>query len=100
MASERRTAVPLDFLTTREPSSPQISPDGQTVVFVLEEPGPQQKGQPWQGDQDLWRVPADGSTPPQRWISSPERDWSPRWSPDGARLAFLSKRNAAGSNDS
>ena len=100
MASERRTAVPLDFLTTREPSSPQISPDGQTVVFVLEEPGPQQKGQPWQGDQDLWRVPADGSTPPQRWISSPERDWSPRWSPDGARLAFLSKRNAAGSKDS
>ena len=100
MASERRAAVPLDFLTTREPSSPQISPDGQTVVFVLEEPGPQQKGQPWQGDQDLWRVPADGSTPPQRWISSPERDWSPRWSPDGARLAFLSKRNSAGANDS
>ena len=69
-ASERRTAIPLDFLTTREASDPQISPDGGTVVFVLEEPGPQPKGEPWRGDQDLWRVPADGNAAPQRWISS------------------------------
>ena len=98
-ASERRTAIPLDFLTTREASDPQISPDGGTVVFVLEEPGPQPKGEPWRGDQDLWRVPADGNAAPQRWISSPERDWSPRWSPDGTRLAFLSQRKTIGSTE-
>lgn len=92
-AAQRRAVTPLDFLTTREASSPQISPDGQTVVFVLEEPGPRKDGQPWRGDQDLWRVPADGSAPPQRWIASPKREWSPRWSPDGGSLAFLSKRN-------
>ena len=63
-ASQRRAVTPLDFLTTREASSPQISPDGQTVVFVLEEPGPRKDRQPWRGDQDLWRVPADGSAPP------------------------------------
>ena len=99
-ASQRRAVTPLDFLTTREASSPQISPDGQTVVFVLEEPGPRKDGQPWRGDQDLWRVPADGSAPPQRWIASPKRDWSPRWSPDGGSLAFLSKRGQGESNGS
>ena len=99
-ASQRRAVSPLDFLTTREASSPQISPDGQTVVFVLEEPGPRKDGQPWRGDQDLWRVPADGSAPPQRWIASPKRDWSPRWSPDGGSLAFLSKRGQGESNGS
>ena len=99
-ASQRRGSTPLDFLTIRKASSPQISPDGETVVFVLEEPGPQKDGQPWRGDQDLWRVPADGSAPPQRWISSPQRDWSPRWSPDGGTLAFLSKRGTGESNGS
>ena len=66
----------------------------QTLVFVLEEPGPRKEGQPWLG-QDLWRMPADGSEAPQRWLASPQKDWSPRWSPDGGTLAFLSKRNNA-----
>ena len=94
-ASEQRAVKPLDYFTTREASSPQISPDGQTLVFVLEEPGPRKQGQPWLGDQDLWRMPADGSEAPQRWLASPQKDWSPRWSPDGGTLAFLSKRNNA-----
>ena len=94
-ASEQRAVKPLDYFTTREVSSPQISPDGQTLVFVLEEPGPRKQGQPWLGDQDLWRMPADGSEAPQRWLASPQKDWSPRWSPDGGTLAFLSKRNNA-----
>ena len=44
-------------------------------------------------------MPADGNAPPQRWISSSERDWSPRWSPDGTRLAFLSQRKTIGSTE-
>ena len=99
-ASQRRGSTPLDFLSIRKASSPQISPDGETVVFVLEEPGLRKVGQPWRGDHDLWRVPADGSAPPQRWISSPQRDWSPRWSPDGGALAFLSKRGTGESSGS
>lgn len=99
-ASEQRAVKPLDYFTTREASSPQISPDGQTLVFVLDEPGPRKQGQPWRGDQDLWRMPADGSAAPKRWLASPQKDWSPRWSPDGGTLAFLSKRNNADGNPS
>ena len=45
-------------------------------------------------------MPADGNAAPQRWLSSPERDWSPRCSPDGTRLAFLCQRKTTGSTES
>ena len=41
---------------------------------------------------DLWVVRADGSAPPRRLTSNEGADGSPSFSPDGTRLAFVSKR--------
>ena len=37
-------------------------------------------------------APFDGSSPPRPLTSGRHRDTAPRWSPDGASLAFLSDR--------
>lgn len=43
----------------------------------------------------LWSLAADGSTPPRQLTRGPGQDQSPRWSPKGDRLAFLSDRSGA-----
>ena len=44
--------------------------------------------------QSLWVVPADGSSPPRRLTLGARNDTTPRWSPDGRTIAFLSDRSA------
>jgi dipeptidyl aminopeptidase/acylaminoacyl peptidase len=41
--------------------------------------------------QSIWVAPLDGSGSPRR-LTSGDNDAQPRWSPDGNRLAFVSKR--------
>jgi hypothetical protein len=59
-AQGRRTATPLDFVTLRVASDPQVSPDGRRVAFVVREPGDTQKpDRP--GDTNIWLVPAESA---------------------------------------
>lgn len=64
----------------RLPEDPALSPDGKQLAFA------------WNGD--IWVVPASGGTA-RRITSSPSRDSQPCFSPDGAKLAFLSDRAGA-----
>lgn len=64
--------------STRLDSSPQLSPDGRSIVFVSDRTGNYQ----------LWRSAADGSNPIQLTNYSYEYPGSARWSPDGTRIAF------------
>ena len=83
----RRAMLPQDLTRIRFVSDPQISPDGQRVAFVVttlaEEPD--------QYLSNIWMVDTAGGEP-RRFTTGPKRDTKPRWSADGARLAFLSER--------
>ncbi|MBK5254641.1 MAG: S9 family peptidase [Vicinamibacteria bacterium] len=74
----------------RNVSDPRLSPDGRTVAFVIGEPA-LEKNERTPG---LWVVPADGSAPPRPYSAIGQRATSPRWSPDGSALAFLSARSS------
>jgi dipeptidyl aminopeptidase/acylaminoacyl peptidase len=63
-----------------------ISPDGKTIVFTAKDVG---REEAWSTNFDLFRVPADGSAPPQKITTNPASDTQPVFSPDGKTLAYL-----------
>ena len=69
-------------------ADPQISPDGKRIVYVRSFADPMTDKR----YSNLWIVNADG-TAHQPLTSGNEGDSSPRWSPDGARLAYLSDKD-------
>src|SRR5438094_3333997 len=88
--ADRRRLTPEDLYRLTFVGDPQLSPDGALVAFVyttIDREGDRYRSQ-------IWTVPADGSAPPRRFTAGPS-DSAPRWSPDGAMLAFLAKRGGA-----
>jgi dipeptidyl aminopeptidase/acylaminoacyl peptidase len=90
-AEEKHAVTPEDLVDIRSVSDVQISPDGKRVAFVVTEPADPKKPEKPR-DTNIWVVPADGSGPARPFASSAKSDTSPRWSPDGRYLAFLSNR--------
>jgi dipeptidyl aminopeptidase/acylaminoacyl peptidase len=85
-----RTPRPEDLYTLRVPVDVRISPDGNRVAYVVKESNPRKDDY----RQSLWVAPFDGSAPARRLTQGLNNDTSPRWSPDGRTLAFLSDRGA------
>lgn len=83
----RRIAID-DLYRLQVLSEPRLSPDGQTVVFTLQRVDRRTEKK----YTNLWIVPADGSAPPRQFTVGDWKDTSPRWSPDGGQIAFLSNR--------
>jgi dipeptidyl aminopeptidase/acylaminoacyl peptidase len=82
-----RAMTPQDLTRIRWVSDPQIAPDGRRVAFVvttLDEDKDEYLS-------NIWVVDTAGGEP-RRFTTGPKRDTSPRWSPDGTRLAFLAER--------
>ncbi len=65
-------------------ADPQISPDGAQIVFTRVVVNEKQEDY----ETSLWVVAASGAEEPRR-LTSGTRDTTPRWSPDGRRIAFV-----------
>ena len=71
----------------RAVSDPQLAPGGDWVAYTVTSIDSAKDSR----DADIWMTSWDGSQT-VRLTSSPESETSPRWSPDGHSLAFLSGR--------
>ena len=84
-AQEKRAMTIIDFLEIPELQDPQLSPNGEQLIYVLGESD-------WKRNKiirHVWRVNMDGTGPFQI-TNGADGEENPRWSPDGARIAFYS----------
>src|SRR6266852_1172939 len=75
----------MDEFQLQLPTDPQISPDGKKIVYVRRFADPMTDRR----YSNLWIINSDGTD--HRPLTTGNRnDASPRWSPDGGRIAYLS----------
>lgn len=84
MARAGRPIRPEDVYRLRAVSDPQISPDGEWVACVISQADRKKD----RSLSDVWLIATRGRKRVQL-TNRFHRDASPRWSPDGSRIAFL-----------
>src|SRR5688572_19120863 len=88
-AQAKRPMAIDDLIGAVRVSDPQLSPDGRRVLFVrtttVVDSG--------RRNTDIWSVPADGSAAPTIFIGGDRTENSPRVTPDGNRVVFISTRD-------
>ena len=77
-----------DMYRLRDVSDPQLSPDGAWVAYTVSRPDTSED----RADSDVWMSSWDGARS-VRLTSSKSSEATPRWSPDGRYLTFLSDRD-------
>jgi dipeptidyl aminopeptidase/acylaminoacyl peptidase len=86
--AQKRPITHEDVWLMKRTGEPVVSPDGRSIVFALTEPD----YDPAKQTLDLWVVPSDGSAPARRLTSTKAPETGPAWSPDGTKLAFVTRR--------
>ncbi|MBE3097944.1 MAG: S9 family peptidase [Planctomycetes bacterium] len=87
LAQARRAMTIVDLIEVPRASDPQLSADGAQIAFTFDRPD-------WKANRrvsHLWRIDASGSNLVQL-TQGENGESSPRWSPDGRAIAFLTRR--------
>ncbi|MFO7566756.1 MAG: S9 family peptidase [Enhygromyxa sp.] len=82
--------TPEDIVSLRDVTDVELSPDGKLVAHVVRIPSP--LDEPGKSHNQIWLVDVAGKHRPRRFTPEGRSSWSPRWSPDGREIGFLSKR--------
>jgi dipeptidyl aminopeptidase/acylaminoacyl peptidase len=82
-----RTLKPADVYRLKSISSPQVSPEGKWVAYVVSTVDSAKNKR----NADLWMISWDGKENIQL-THTPDGESQPRWSPDGRYLSFVSSR--------
>ncbi len=90
-AQTKRPMTIDDLITAIRVSEPRISPDGKQVMFTRTTTALDSGRR----NADIWSVPADGSAPSNELIGGDKTENSPRFTPDGRHIAFISNRDGA-----
>jgi dipeptidyl aminopeptidase/acylaminoacyl peptidase len=78
-----------DLLTAVRVSSPALSPDGTLVAYERTSTDLATGKR----NTDIWVVRADGSARAHLFVGGEKSETTPKWSPDGKHLAFISTRD-------
>ncbi|MFZ5824641.1 MAG: prolyl oligopeptidase family serine peptidase [Bacillota bacterium] len=84
-----RRITPEDLLAIQLPGEPQLSPDGKRLAYVVARIDKEKN----ETRHQIFVMDASPGARPAPFTSGQKSDRSPRWSPDGSRLAFLSNRS-------
>src|SRR3989339_632832 len=87
-SQEQRLLTVDDLFALKSVGDPRISPDGGWVAYTMS----QMDAKKDSADTDIWMAPLAGGEA-IRLTTSDKSESSPRWSPDGKYLGFVSSRD-------
>lgn len=88
LAQKLRPATVDDIMQVKSVVEEQISPDGSQILYVLSEPNLERNFH----STNLWLINSAAGIP-VKLTKDGSRNDSPRWSPDGKNVAFISNRD-------